>query len=128
MIYYEDLLNVPYKPHGRNPQEGFDCIGLLLYCVKRAGKVMHDPHYDRLKVPVEAIKDYIYKVVNVREITGPRADALVSFSSKSFFHCGYLIDKRSVLHTTPQFGVRLSSLAGMNPAGFYEVVDESNMV
>ena len=128
MIFYEDLLNVPYKAHGRNPQEGFDCIGLLIYCVKRNGKILTDPYYDRLKVPVEQIMNYIYKGLNVREIQAPEQDALVSFSCRNFVHCGYLIDKRSVLHTTPQFGVRLSPLAGMNPTGFYEVVDESNMV
>lgn len=128
MIYYEDLLNVPYKAHGRNQQEGFDCIGLLIYCAKRAGKNLNDPHYDRLKVPVEAINDYIYKGLNVEEIKEPAPDTLVSFSCKNFVHCGYLVDKKNVLHTTPQFGVRLSPLAGMNPAGFYEVVNENNLV
>jgi len=128
MIYYEDLLNVPYKPHGRTPQEGFDCIGLPIFCVKRSGRHLKDPWYDRLKIPHEEIKSYILQGLNVREIPAPKADELVSFSYKGNVHCGYLIDKNNVLHVTPLNGVKLSPLAAMGAAVFYEVINENNMV
>ena len=122
MIYYEDLLCAPYKPHGRNPQEGFDCLGLLIFCAARAGKKLNDPIYGKVKFDYSNVEKYILEGYNVREVDGPAPDLLVSFNYNTYLHCGYLVDKKTVLHANPHIGVQLTPLSIMNPAGFYEVV------
>ena len=56
----------------------------------------------------------------------------ISFIRKRYklirFRRGYLIDKNNVLHVTPLNGVKLSPLAAMGAAVFYEVINENNMV
>lgn len=43
MIYYADLIGVPFANRGRDIAKGFDCYGLVMEVYKRCGK--HIPEY-----------------------------------------------------------------------------------
>ena len=94
MIYYEDLLTVPYKTNGRS-MDGMDCYGLVLECSRRN----ETPLNDILK-PGET-------QVNAVKIETPEAGDIATFFEKGHFHIVFYLAKDTVIHMT-RYGVRVS--------------------
>mgnify|MGYP002858060111 CR=1 FL=1 len=116
---FDDLLEVPYKAHGRTKEEGFDCYGLVIECCRRAGTPLADLDYSVSSLPdCEAAK--YAKRMNVRQIPCARPGALVEMNCEGALHLGYMIDRNNVLHMTRR-GCKLSCLAACKVSAFYEV-------
>ena len=124
---YDDLLNIPYKPHGRSKEEGFDCYGLAVEMCRRAGTPLRDL-YDIDTLPTEFVNDYISGGVNVRKIDRPKIGGIVEFSRHGKLHVGYIVDRGKIIHATTDKGVRITPIEIMKPIAFYEVVNESDTV
>lgn len=124
---YDDLLNVPYKPHGRDGS-GYDCYGLCLEMCRRAGTPLRDMQGDLTELSADRVSDYIGGGMNVREIPAPKVGALAYSVYGGNIHIGYIVERGKMLHATTDKGVRVSPLAIMKPVAYYEVVNESDTV
>lgn len=122
-MFYEDLLGVKYKVHGRNKDEGFDCYGLVIECCKRNSTPLLDLWYDQTSMNCEKAEiDYINKGLNVKEYNGkPKQGIIVEMDYNGNLHAGFMVDSYNVLHTTKN-GVKLTCLNGVKVKAFYEVV------
>lgn len=123
MIYYEDLLGVQYKEHGRSVQDGFDCYGLVIECCRRAGTPIPDLFYSDVKVDCgTAEKDFITRM-NLEKVDEPKNGDIVECAFENNLHCGYIVDDNlNVLHATQtQKGIRLNNMRGLNPIAYYRV-------
>jgi cell wall-associated NlpC family hydrolase len=126
-LKYDDLLNIPYKPHGRSKKEGFDCYGLAVEMCRRAGTPLKDL-YDIATLPTEKVNDYINGGVNVRKINEPKIGGLVEFTHKGHLHVAYIVERGKVIHATSDKGVKISPIGIMKTIAFYEVTNESDTV
>ena len=123
---YDDLLNIPYKPHGRD-RNGYDCYGVVIECCRRAGTPLHDPYYESDTVPIGETERYISQGLNVREIPSARTGAIALMEYGSNLHVGYIVDRGLILHET-RHGSKVSPLAAVNVKKYYEVVNESELI
>lgn len=118
---FDDLINKPYKVHGRGPG-GYDCYGLVIECCRRAGTPLLDLWYD---VPGmesgTAESEYINKGLNVRKIDKVKKGCLVEMEYNGKLHAGYMIDRDHVMHTTER-GVKVTCLPAVKVKAFYEVL------
>ena len=124
---YDDLLNVPFKRHGRD-KNGFDCYGLVLECCRRAGTPLKDLYSDIADLPIDKVSDYISGGLNVRQITQAKVGALVYSVYKGNTHVVYIVERDKVIHATIDKGVRISPLKTFKPIAFYEVINESDII
>lgn len=124
---YDDLLNIPYKPHGRSKKEGFDCYGVAVEMCRRAGTPLKDL-YDIATLPTEKVNDYINGGVNVRKIDRPKIGGLAEFTRHGRLHVGYIVERGKVIHATTDKGVRITPIEIMKPIAFYEVINESDTI
>lgn len=120
---YDDLLNVPFKWGGRD-KSGLDCWGVVVECCRRAGTPVADPFSARTnaEIPDEEMAAYITSELNVREIEAPKAGAILYADFGGTKHAGYLVNKREVLHSLSEKGVKISPLAAFKKAKLYEVI------
>lgn len=119
---WDDLLNAPYKAHGRG-DGGFDCYGLVLECCRRAGTPLRDVwHTDG---GCSSARDVLSLGVNLAEVNRPEAGRVVVMDVRGALHCGYLVDKQLVLHTTEK-GARVTPLKCMDVIRIYEVTAEGS--
>lgn len=120
MIYYTDLLNKPYKPHGRGAG-GFDCYGLVLECLKRAGTPIADPFLKFVHLPegaeIEALNDF----KNIRELPAPKVGAVAECLVNGNLHVAYIVAPNLAIHCNRQ-GVKITNLAFLNPIRYFEVL------
>ncbi len=119
MIYYTDLLNLPYKPHGRDTS-GMDCYGLVIECCKRAGTPLKDVYYKTDSVSKEKLAEYV-PTLNVVEREFPKTGYIIQCTSGNNLHIGYLVDSTMAIHTTEK-GVRLTPLNLLKNKKYYEVL------
>lgn len=122
---YDDLLNVPYKAHGRG-KDGYDCYGLVVEMCRRAGTPLRDP-YGIAHLPSGRVNDYIGGV-NVRKTDAPKVGALAECHCRGSLHVGYVVERGKMIHATTDKGVRVTPIAAMRPTAYYEVVNESDAV
>lgn len=115
MIDYSDLLNVPYKVHGRD-KNGFDCYGLVIECAKRNKTPLVD-------IFSSCKNNYIIEGINLEKIDRPEANCVVETLRDGFNHIGYLIARDLVLHCTSK-GVKTIPLSLFNPTSFYRIVEK----
>ena len=117
---YDDLLNTPYKPHGRG-NGGYDCYGLVVEMCRRDGKTLADP-YSVAELPLDAVNDYISRGINVRRTDAPKPGCLVECSWCGKLHIGYITERGKMIHAT-KTGVKVSPIAVMRPIAYYEVIE-----
>lgn len=116
---FDDLIGVPYKPHGRNKEEGFDCYGLVIECCKRAGTPLMDLDYSVSELPDSEAAKYAAKM-NLTIKKGSRPGYLCEMEYNGNLHLGYMVDRWNVLHAT-QKGVRLTYIGACKAKAFYKV-------
>jgi cell wall-associated NlpC family hydrolase len=126
-LKYDDLLNVPYKAHGRSKEEGFDCYGLAVEMCRRAGTPLVDM-YDLAELPAERTNDYIRGGVNVRRINTPKTGALAECVYRGNLHVAYIVGDGLAIHATYDKGIRVSPPQILKPVAFYEVIDASSTI
>jgi len=119
---YEDLLLVPYK-HGGRDNNGMDCYGLVLECLKRTGVYLKDISYHNHN-PRENLTKFVSRL-NVIEVDLPLGGQVLQCDYDNELHIGYILDKKRVLHMTTS-GARVSPISILQNAKFYEVINEDN--
>lgn len=123
---YDDLLNIPYKPHGRD-KNGYDCYGLALELCRRAGTPLRDVYYEADTVPQDKLNDYIDSGLNVKKIPAPKTGCLVEMEYHGDLHIGYLAAPNIIIHTTKR-GVRTTTEAAVKVRAYYEVTNADNII
>lgn len=123
---YDDLINAPYKVHGRG-NGGYDCYGLVIECCKRSGTPLRDMYYDVKKLEIDRLNDYISGGLNIRKIDKPVTGCLVEMEYKGDLHAGFLVDRNIILHATYN-GVKTSTPAAVKIHAYYEVINESDII
>lgn len=119
---YDDLLGLPYKPKGRS-KEGFDCYGLVIECCNRCGLKLNDLYYERQKISQD--NDYIRNGLNVEKIDGPEKYCVVEMHENGHLHCGFMVDRKHVIHATMKKGVILEPLQAVEAIAFYRVKNDN---
>ncbi len=118
MIYYEDLLSVPYKRGGRS-MDGMDCYGLVIECCRRHGDVLQDI----ADTSIDGIfLNETVKRVNVAEVKRDevRGGDILQCVLSGELHAGYMIDGSMCLHIT-EGGVRLMPVTFFRHPRFFRV-------
>ena len=115
MIYYEDLLGLPYEALG-------NCYGLVVEAARRDGKTLKNPFENLKNAPEEIVEnDYNYRV-NIKEIDHAEPGAIVEFYYGGGVHVGFMLNNTLVLHSTHDRGVRTTHIKALKPAHFFEVI------
>lgn len=115
MIYYTDMLNAPYEKYG-------NCYGLIVECCRRANKPLKNPFEKFHKMPAGEEIPFLIDL-NVKEITSPKAGAIVECLNNGNLHVGYLLTDSLVLHSTRRAGVKTTHIAALRPIKYYEVTE-----
>lgn len=97
MIYYEDLLQVPYKAGGRS-LDGLDCFGLILECCKRANEPIPDIANGQTRLRATDAENY-FGSLGLVETGRPVKNGIIQCEdAKGDLHCAFLLDKQTALH------------------------------
>lgn len=107
MLDVKDLIGIPYKEHGRNKKEGFDCYGLAIEIYKRMGKHLDDVIYE--DHDLELCKTY-KPLLKLKAIDQVKEGVLLEIALKGELHIGVCLDSRSFIHSTIDMGVRISQI------------------
>lgn len=118
--YFDDLLNVPYKAHGRD-KNGYDCYGLVIECCRRINAPIPDVWYEADNLPADSAEAYIQNGLNVRKIPTAQKNSIVEMEYNGNLHIGFMVDRDNVIHTT-QRGVRITPIFYCKAYAFYEVI------
>lgn len=118
MIFYEDLLTIPYKVGGRD-SSGMDCYGLVIECCRRANLNLHDAVYASELVSKNELADYVSDL-GARRIDGPRENCIVQCEFNGNLHIGFMIDKCLCVHETYE-GVRVTPVVALKNPVYFEV-------
>jgi cell wall-associated NlpC family hydrolase len=108
--------------YGCNPVTGFDCVGLLLWCYRRAGLLPADympPQYCIAGGLLEAqTLELELARLGWRQVNDPGpADAITFRVPRTVWHCGIILDDEHFAHSVRGYGVVVSPIADPTWAG-----------
>ena len=104
-ITINDLLGVKYTSHGRTKEEGFDCYGIAIEVLKRAGINMPDVFYNETNQKKEIIAK-IKKLVSYEKIENPVKWCIIMFIlHEQPMHIGVYLGNGQFIHATRNVGV-----------------------
>lgn len=107
---YRDLLNVPFKLHGRSKEEGFDCLGLAIEILKRDGITLPDMNYDCLS-ETKYLEKFYSDVGCFTKIEKPRINCIIEIEYKGLpQHIAVYIGDGKMIHSVIDKGVRIEPL------------------
>lgn len=110
---FRDLIGIPYKPHGRNKEEGFDCYGLVIECAKRLGKKLND-----------AFENVSVEKLNVRKIDKPEIYCLIAIKVfGKINHIGMYLGQGMIIHCS-FLGVCVERIDDFEIGGYYRITEE----
>lgn len=113
MIYYADLIGVPFANCGRDITKGFDCYGLVIEIYKRCGKNIPEYYADyndtkavnKLITEKTAIKSN-WKKVDMANMPVPCLLAICFGTQKGVVnHCAAYIGDGKFIHIRENTGV-----------------------
>ena len=101
MINYRDIIGVPFVEKGRSPETGWDCFGLLKWCMKEAYGIDIPEHMDDYSCVRD--KDGAFRIIMAeaprwRSLLKPEYGAVPVFSFVRAYHVGFFIDTYHFLH------------------------------
>lgn len=124
--FVADVIGVPFLLRGRDPQTGWDCLGLVEHCQPRALDV---PAITHLELYADAPPDqsgalllgrHFKSAVGAWQLAGAQAGALVLFRRLRVpFHVGLYLGDDRFLHVTPASGTVISELSDPNYGGCF---------
>ena len=108
-VSINDLLGCKYKVHGRNKEEGFDCLGIVIEVLRRNGIEIPDVNYEK----PEQYEDVFLKMqsrVVYQKIDIPQKLCIIVFSVRNEpTHTGVYLGEGLFIHAT-KGGVRAEPL------------------
>lgn len=120
-----DLIGVKYTDGGRSKEEGFDCYGLVIEVLRRAGIRMPDIEYETAKGNTGAYKEAIgtgrFKKLENLE---PYSILALTVNGQPT-HCGVYLGEGKMIHSTEREGVTICNIQRWTNriAGVYKVTD-----
>jgi len=108
-----DLLNVKYKVHGRNKEEGFDCYGLAIEVLKRFGIELEDFYSQKKEIPF----NYFQRILKEEKY------CIILLEKNNINHIAIYLGNGKMIHSRSDFGVIIESLSRYRKyvKGFYKV-------
>lgn len=102
-----DLIGIEYKEHGRDAR-GYDCYGLVIEVLRRAGKTLPDIFYD----PSHdySISDINAPLLPLEKIDSAEEFCIIEMRYLNELHIGVYLENNIFIHSTRGQGVRLSRL------------------
>lgn len=120
-VSVKDLLGCKFTAHGRNKEEGFDCYGLAIEVLKRAGITLKDVFYDDIKT---AKKNEIEAQIVSKKIDKPEEMCIIVIRvNHEPRHIGVYLGEGLFIHATENFGVTIERLSKYTCRieGYYKV-------
>jgi hypothetical protein len=109
----EDLIGIPYKPHGRD-STGMDCYGLVLECCRRAGHPLNDVWYDHHRLELAGLAGAA-GLKRVGEFT-PHCVLEMEYAGR--LHLGFALDRHIMINATFN-GVCIDRIGRYKILGYY---------
>ena len=113
---YRDLIGIPFRLHGRSPQDGLDCYGLVMEIYRRMGIELQDYDYD--DSPRNTGTDLFeeHKTNDFVEVKGkPCEGDVIVLGNGMGTHCGVFVRGGRVLHAKDNVGVVSESMRTLKP-------------
>lgn len=114
MISIIDLVGCPFKDHGRNRNEGFDCYGLAIEVSKRFGHKLPDLKYRKADDDIFAknADDVISVLANdiIQTESQEEGNLIVFFEGERMVHIGVILKEDTFIHAD-RYGVRVMRLS-----------------
>jgi cell wall-associated NlpC family hydrolase len=127
MVNVRDLIGCPYKMHGRNKQEGFDCYGLAIEVESRAGKYLPDVFYTATDTKTnEETGKILVNGLDVLKIERPEPYCIISIKIHDTpCHIGVYLGGGKFIHSTQLHGVHVSNLEKYRNRvyGYYRILE-----
>ena len=126
-VSVNDLIGCKYKVHGRNKEEGFDCLGIDIEVLKRNGIYIPDVDYDNPEQYEDVFND-IHDKVNYEKVDYPKELCIIVFRVRNEpTHTGIYLGHGMFIHATHE-GVRVEPLHRWENRveGYYSVCSKDN--
>ena len=104
---YEDLLGCPFKVHGRNKKEGFDCLGLAIEVLKREGIELPDLWYDNINADTKnEVNLFVKENTRFKKIEKPILNSIIEIEVRGLpTHIAVYIGNGMIIHSMIGIGV-----------------------
>jgi cell wall-associated NlpC family hydrolase len=112
MIQVAKYVGIPYKPHGRNPQEGLDCYGLALCVFADRGIRLPDAHYTDTDTETnKRVMETLEATIPNTPLSAPEAGCIIEFTVLGEpAHIGIYIGRGEFIHASRKTGVVVEKL------------------
>lgn len=96
----EALVGIPFRLHGRDPQTGLDCVGVVAAAMAATGRTAAFPTGYTLKRRSVAGLEVIAEALGYRKAAGPvrRDDVLMYCVGACQFHFGIAVNDTAAVH------------------------------
>ena len=113
---YKDLIGIPFRLHGRSPEDGLDCYGLVMEVYRRMGIDLFDYDYDDSPRNTGADLFEEHKAHEFSEVVGPPQEGdVVVLGNGMGTHCGVFVRGNRVLHARDSVGVVSEAVRSLKP-------------
>ena len=126
-VSVKDLVGCPYKVHGRNKEEGFDCYGIDIEVLRRGGIDIPDINYEHPE-EYESVFLEMLNRVEYRKVDNPKELTVIVFKVRGEpTHTGIYLNEGLFIHAT-KGGVRIEPLHRWKKRveGYYECISKDN--
>ena len=127
-VSVRDLIGCPYKVHGRNKDEGFDCLGLDMEVLRRNGIDIPDVNYDN---PEEYESVFLQEQNRIEyvKVEHPVELAIIVFKVRGEpTHTGIYLGNGLFIHSLRKVGVIVEPLHRWEKRveGYYVCTSKNN--
>jgi cell wall-associated NlpC family hydrolase len=120
-----DLIGIPYKPHGRDSREGLDCWGLAIEIYRRMGKTLPDYVYDTTDTASNVkTGERIFATVPTTKLEKPEPWCLIELTILGEpSHVGIYLGSGDFIHASKKTGVAVDKIFRWKKriAGYYRI-------
>ena len=114
MIYYTDLIGIPFVSHGRDAKKGLDCYGLLKELYFRKNIKLEEYYidaFDSITINKEIMKNK-KRIDKWEKVTEPHELDVIcfKFNCDVVNHVGCYIGDGKFIHTRQKIGVNVDNI------------------
>lgn len=120
---YRDLIGTPFKVHGRNKEEGYDCYGLAMEVLKRNGLALPEIPYNTSEEGTQ-LRDYVLSMNALKSVQKPEKNCIIEIEIRHLpLHIAVYLGEGMIIHATWDMGVIIEPLRKYQKQvrGYYKV-------